>query len=346
MELGSFDNLTPDIMIDAVEQVLERPMSGLAAPLPSYINRVYELQAMDGERLIAKFYRPGRWTYEAILEEHKFVMDCAIDDIPVIAPLVLPDGETIGTTGEGNFFVLYPKRFGREIEINRDEEWRRLGRVVARMHLAGARDDAPSRVRLHPETSTVNDIQLLLDGDFMPAECRSDFIEVTAKIMQNICRLFDDIEYIRIHGDCHRANILERPGEGLMIIDFDDMMTGPPIQDLWLLLPGYAMDCRREIDLVIEGYCDMRDFDDWTVQLIEPLRVMRLIYFLAWCARQSSDLRFKHHFPDWGSRSFWHREIVDLHDQLGRIAAWSGFNSGNSISVNSGIYSERIMTDF
>jgi Ser/Thr protein kinase RdoA (MazF antagonist) len=346
MKLGSVDNLTPDSMIDAVEQVIERPMSGLAAPLPSYINRVYELQAMDGERLIAKFYRPGRWSHEAILEEHQFVMDCAADEIPVIAPMVLPNGETVGITDENNFFVLYPKRFGREIEINKDEEWLRLGRVVARMHLAGARAEAATRIRLHPETSTANDIQALLNGNFIPTECRDDFINITAKIMKHLCGLFDDIEYIRIHGDCHRANILERPGEGLMIIDFDDMMTGPPIQDMWLLLPGYAMDCRREIDLITEGYSEMRDFDEWTIRLIEPLRVMRLIYFLAWCARQSNDLKFKHNFPDWGSNAFWRREIIDLHDQLGRIEAWQDINSGNNISVTNGIYSERIMTEF
>ena len=346
MELGSFDNLTPDSMIDAVEQTLGRPMSGLAAPLPSYINRVYELQAVDGERLIAKFYRPGRWSHAALLEEHQFVMDCAADEIPVIAPLVLPDGKTIGVTDENNFFVLYPKRFGREIEINQDEEWIRLGRVVARMHLAGSRAEAPNRIHLHPETSTANDIHSLLNGNFIPIECQADFMTVTSEIMEELHGLFDDIEYIRIHGDCHRANILERPGEGLMIIDFDDMMTGPPIQDLWLLLPGYAMDCQREINLIIEGYCEMRDFDEWTTRLIEPLRMMRLIYFLAWCARQSSDLKFQHNFPDWGSNAFWRREIVDLHDQLGRIRAWQGTNSGNSISVTNGIYSERIMTDF
>jgi Ser/Thr protein kinase RdoA (MazF antagonist) len=346
MELGSFDNLTPDNMIDAVEQPLERPMSGLAAPLPSYINRVYELQTMAGERLIAKFYRPGRWSYAALLEEHQFVMDCAADEIPVIAPMLLPDGKTIGVTDENNFFVLYPKRFGREIEINQDEDWIRLGRVVARMHLAGSRAEAPSRIHLHPATSTANDIQSLLNGNFIPNECQADFITVTTDIIEELTGLFDDIEYIRIHGDCHRANILERPGEGFMIIDFDDMMTGPPIQDLWLLLPGYAMDCQREINLIIEGYCEMRDFDDWTIRLIEPLRIMRLIYFLAWCARQSNDLKFRHHFPDWGSNAFWRREIVDLHDQLGRIRAWQDTHSGNSISVTNGIYSERIMTDF
>lgn len=346
MEIGSFDTLTPDVMIDAVETAIGRRMSGLAAPLPSYINRVYEVQAMDGERLIAKFYRPKRWTYEAILEEHQFVLDCVEDEIPVIAPLLLHHGKTIGITDNDNFFVLYPKRFGRELEINQDEEWIRLGRVVARMHLAGSRATAPERIRLHPELSTANDICSLLEGGFIPTECQAGFIDVTTQIMQELHGLFNDIEYIRIHGDCHRANILERPGEGLMIIDFDDMMTGPPIQDLWLLLPGYAMDCQREIELIIEGYCEMRDFDEWTIRLIEPLRIMRLIYFLAWCAKQSKDHKFKHTFPNWGDSAFWRREIVDLHDQLGRIRQWQNTHSGNSVSVVNGIYSERLMTEF
>lgn len=346
MTAAGFGELGPDAIITAVEDTLGRPMSGLAAPLPSYINRVYELQTMDGERLIAKFYRPGRWTREAIQDEHNFVMDCAEDDIPVIKPLELPCGGTIAATGDNIYFALFPKRFGREMEIKSDEDWIRLGRMTARMHIAGARADAPERIVLHPEKSTVKDIAQLLDGGFVSKNCLKEFKNVTGQIMDSIVGLFDDIEYIRIHGDCHRANILERPDEGLMIIDFDDMMTGPPVQDLWLLLPEHADKCRREIDLVLDGYCQLRDFDEWTIRLIEPLRAMRLIYFLAWCSRQIDDFKFQHNFPDWGSDAFWRREISDLQSQLGRIKAYTDATSGNSISVVDGIYSERIMTDF
>ena len=127
MRTENFDNFGPDAMIDAVETALGKPMSGLAAPLPSYINRVYELQTVAKERIIAKFYRPGRWNREAIEEEHSFVLDCAADEIPVIAPMIQADGNTLGETGDGIFFVLYPKRFGREIEIIDDDGWRRLG---------------------------------------------------------------------------------------------------------------------------------------------------------------------------------------------------------------------------
>ena len=336
MQLGSFDKLTPDIMIDEVEEALQCPMSGLAAPLPSYINRVYQFQTMAGEDVIAKFYRPGRWDYAAIADEHQFVLDCAAEEIPVIAPLSLANNETIGITAEGNFFVLYPKRFGREFEINSDDEWRRLGRVIARLHLVGAERTAPHRLRLHPELSTAADIQTLLDGNFIPPECYQDFIHTTTAILQELKGLFDDIEYIRLHGDCHRANILERPDEGLMIIDFDDMLIGPPIQDLWLLLPGHAADCRHEIMLLLEGYRDMRDFDDWTSRLIEPLRIMRLIYFLSWCARQSNDLKFKSNFPDWGSLAFWRREINDLNSQLGRIREEMRRHADSTVTIRSG----------
>lgn len=319
-ECGTFDELTPDVVINAVEEALGEEMSALASPLPSYINRVYELQTAEGRRVIGKFYRPGRWSIEALEEEHDFVLDCASEDIPVVAPLPLHASlvDSRSTIGEvdGVYFVVYPKRSGRELNLDDDESWLRLGSVVARMHLAGDEREANHRVRLHPSTSMRNDVAELLEGGFISNEHATVFQKVTTEILDEITPLFNDVEFTRVHGDCHRGNILERPGEGILVIDFDDMMMGPPIQDLWLLLPGHMTQCGNEIDLLLEGYERFRDFDDSTTRLIEPLRAMRMIYFLAWCARQSRDFKFQNDFPDWGSNVFWRTEIDDLRSQL------------------------------
>lgn len=314
--VSDFEDLTPDTIISAVEKAIECPMTGLTSPLPSYINRVYELQARDGARVVAKFYRPGRWSEAALRDEHAFVQDCADDEIPVVCPRVLAHGDTLDRVGPIHFAV-FDKRSGREMEILDDEDWRRLGRLIGRIHVAGARRSAPDRIRLHPMTSLAADLVRLIDGGFVTASYESTFRRVTAEILALCEKRFDDVEYIRLHGDCHLKNFLHRPGEGIMIIDFDDMLTGPPVQDLWLLLPDHPPRCRREIHLLLEGYEQFREFDDRTLSLIEPLRAMRMIYFLAWCSKQAGDFKFKTLFPDWGSDRFWMDEIRDLDHQLG-----------------------------
>ncbi len=315
---GDFDSLTADVVIDSVELALGKPMTGLTIALPSYINRVYELQTVSGERVIAKFYRPGRWSREALLDEHRFMADCARDEIPLATPLLLADGETLGETS-GIFFALFNKRMGREFEVLDDKDWRRLGSIAARIHLAGQRSEASARIRLHPETATRIEMQKLLDGGFVPPPCDKEFGAVCQKILSHISGMFDDTEYIRLHGDLHRGNIIDRLDEGLMVIDFDDMMTAPPVQDLWLLLPGHAAECTRETALLTEGYEMFRRLDRRSLRLIEPLRAMRIIYFLSWCSMQKGDFRFDANYPDWGSVSFWRRETRDLANQLDMI---------------------------
>jgi Ser/Thr protein kinase RdoA (MazF antagonist) len=343
-DLSDFGDLTPEAMIEAVERSLGKRFSALASPLPSYINRVFEFMALDGTRYIAKFYRPGRWSREAIEEEHEFVLDCVEDEIPVVPPIELPGGGTL-TDADGVFFAVYPKRSGREMELTSDESWVRLGALVARTHNAGARRDAPHRLRLHPDTTTAKEIEFLLDGEFVPQRLAGRFKSACSAILDDVLCLFEGVEEIRIHGDCHRANILERPGEGLMVIDFDDMMTGPPVQDIWLLLPGRVDKCRREIDLLLDGYEGLRDFDDSTLRLVEPLRAMRMIYFLAWCAKQSEDYSFRTHYPDWGGDSFWMSEIADLETQKSAIDEASSSWVGRGLGVAPTSYVGRVLTD-
>lgn len=313
--MNGFEDLTPDKVIYAAEQSLNRSFTGLINPLPSYINRVYELEADSGERIIAKFYRPGRWSLDAILDEHEFIMDCAEAEIPVVSPLIL-EGEGTLSEEEDIFFALFPKKSGRLIELNDDEDWVRLGAIIGRMHKAGEAYDAEHRIVLDPRHSLKNDIEELLSGEFIPEPQRSEFQKITDSLFQIITPLFEGAEQIRIHGDCHAGNILERPGEGLMLIDFDDMVTGPPVHDLWLLLPGLYDECQKEFFLLVAGYEQFRDFDMSSVKLIEPLRAMRMIYFTAWCARQVDDFKFQKNFPHWGTPAFWTKEISDLEVQI------------------------------
>lgn len=326
MSVG-FDNLTPDRILDAIETGMDCQLTGLTAPFPSYINRVYELQTVGGESLVAKFYRPGRWNRAALQDEHDFVLDCAAEEIPVVAPMRLADGDTIGEC-DGMLHAVFPKKSGREMELHADEGWLRLGRLVGRIHLAGIGREAPNRLRMHPESTTIPEINMLLDGGFMSMHQAARFRDVTGRIVEIAMREFEGIELQRIHGDCHRANILERPGEGLMVIDFDDMVMGPAVQDIWLLLPGHANDARHEINLILEGYGQFMDFDDRQLRLVEILRAMRIIYFLSWCSTQVDDFKFQANFPDWGSEMFWQREIADLEHQYHAILNDEQLNGG------------------
>lgn len=317
---ADFLTLTPERVLDAVELMSSQRCTGVIRPLPSYINRVYTVEMEAGAPLVAKFYRPGRWTREALQDEHAFVRACAEDEIPVIAPLPFADGTTLGEV-DGIAFALFPKRGGRPIEPADpgDALWHRLGALLARVHRVGARAAAPSRITLLPFTSTATDLDYLIDGGFLDARESQRLETFGHALLESIAPLFEGRETLRLHGDCQHTNVLERPETGIFLIDFDDMMNGPPVQDLWMLLPGRAGDVREELEQLLEGYETFRSFDRISLALIEPLRAMRMIYYLAWCARQARDAAFLQNHPDWGSRAFWARELADLEAQYAVI---------------------------
>ena len=329
---NGFENLHPDIFITAVEHALGKQMSGLAFPLSSYINRVYELQAMDGVRYVAKFYRPGRWSRQALVDEHNFVLDCESEEIPVVSPLILSNGETLDDTN-GIYFAVFPKKLGRSFELIEDEDWKRVGGILGRLHNVGAKRKAHARIKHHPEASTKEEIEFLLSGNFIPKNFYSEFKNLSKNILDEITSLFKDVEYIRTHGDCHYGNILFRPEEGVMLIDFDDMLMAPPVQDLWLVLPDHTTNSKKEIDSMLDGYEQFREFDYFTLRLIEPLRIMRMIYFLSWLAKQADDFKFQQNFPTWGTESYWRQEINDLQKQLNIINGKLRINNINSCDL-------------
>lgn len=315
---NSFEDLTPHLILDGAEAFTGLRFTGHTNPMASYINRVYEIETEDNEKKIIKFYRPGRWTEEAIYDEHDFMLDCLEDEIPVVPPIGLNNGSTLGQWDKF-YFALYEKKSGPMLEIKSEEEWIRAGELIGRIHTTGSKFDADNRMILDPENSTEKFIHNLLSGDLINDGNKKAFEEICLKILKEIKPRFRDFEKIRIHGDCHYGNIIHRPGEGLMIIDFDDMATSVPVQDLWMLLPGRLAQSQREMNLLMEGYEKFRDFDYSSLKLIEPLRAMRIIYFIEWCGQQSRDHHFKRINPQWGSDIFWRSEINDLTVQYREI---------------------------
>lgn len=325
--LPIFRHLSPDLVIRSIESSFDLRLSGVLTPYSSYINRVYGVEGEDADRFVVKYYRPGRWSEEAIMEEHRFLTECEKADIPVAAPIASRAGKTLHSvlvdeTGESYRFALFRQRGGRQFDAERKEDWLRLGSLVARVHTVGRSGKATHRTTCTPDRATRAHLSEIKEARVVHPDLEAEFFDLADEILDVISPSFEGVRLQRIHGDCHRGNILERPGEGLMLIDFDDMMVGPTVQDLWLLLPDHTDQVYAELELLIEGYEQFATFERNTLSLIEPLRFMRMIHYLAWSARQRTDTRFLDSFPDWGGKAFWIKEIEDLRQQGRHIAAF------------------------
>jgi len=310
----TFGALTPDRVIAAVEQTLGVACSNLCRPLNSYINRVYEVGLAEGGSVVAKFYRPGRWSRSGLQDEIDFLQELHAAEVPVVAPLAGAGGSLLHAC-DGIAFAVFPKKGGRPLEEPDAGAWEQLGRLIARMHLVGLRRAPADRIRLHPCHATRAHLAYILASGALPERMQRAYRDAVETIIARIAPLFDSTELFRIHGDCHAGNILCRPGEGYHLIDFDDMATGPAVQDLWLLLPGRLADARTEAACLLEGYESMLAFPRATLRLIEPLRAMRFIHFTAWCVRQQADGAFARLPVDWGTPDYWRHETAALETQ-------------------------------
>ena len=315
---AAFPVLTPDTVITLAEQQLNCRCLAICRPLNSYINRVFELESEEGQGLVIKFYRPGRWSRQAIEEADRFILELQEHEIPVVAPLPLKEGTTLATH-ENVLFSIFPRMGGRFLDEFSDEQWLEIGRLLGRMHRVGATRRADNRNTLHPLHTTAEQVKFLTDSMFMPQHLQRQFHEICQQLIELITPMFADMETIRLHGDCHFANLIYRPDESFFLIDFDDMVNGPPVQDVWMLFPSYRRESLPEIELFLEGYETFRSFDRRSLQLIEPLRAMRYIHYAAWCAQQSLDPGFGAQNPEWGTELYWQEEINDLVEQLERI---------------------------
>ncbi len=313
-----FLNLTPERVLEAVEAAgLET--NPVCYPLNAYENRVYEVELADKSRVIAKFYRPSRWTREQILDEHRFLQELADQEIPVCSFRAFPgeDGETVRTI-HGIHYGLSDRRGGRAPDELDDELAHRVGMLAGRIHAVGARDDAPHRPRLTSEWFVHRHLEWMDAHDVIPLHLRKKYGEVARAIAALYDELAEGVETIRVHGDLHVSNLLLRDGI-LRVLDFDDMVVGPPVQDLWLCLPGRDTETRRLREAFIEGYESFRPFDRGTLRLIEPLRGLRIVNYSAWLARRWHDPFFPRAFPHFGTEDYWRGELGELEETL-RVA--------------------------
>jgi Ser/Thr protein kinase RdoA (MazF antagonist) len=318
---GYFNRLTPEHVMDAVETGGLR-CTGRFIILNSYENRVYQMELDDDSWVVGKFYRPGRWSRETILEEHRFLFELAEVEIPVACPIELSKGETIGEV-EGILFAIFPRVGGRAPEELTDEQAEMLGRLIARIHNIGAMRDAPHRMKLTPATYGKMNLDYLTENEVIPKEARENYIQTARQLIDQVTPLFEGVPVHRIHGDCHLANLIWAQ-KGPTFLDFDDMVTGPAVQDIWMLVPSFDEQGQHQRQKLLKAYTDFRDFDPMWLRLIEPLRALRYIHYATWIARRWHDPTFKRTFDYFGTLLYWQKETQDLREQLGRTmeALW------------------------
>lgn len=308
-----FLHLTPEKVLDAVEAAGLR-CNPLCYPLNSFENRVYEVELEDKSRIVSKFYRPGRWTEAQILEEHQFMQDLAEAEIPVCPIRPFPDGRTLARQDD-IWYCLAERRGGRAPDELSDALSERLGMLVGRIHVVARQRTAHHRIRLNTQNYIRDDLEFLLSHEVLPERVRGRFVAAAREIADIADRLLDGVETHRLHGDLHLGNLLLR-GDAFNILDFDDMVVGPPVQDLWLALPGRDAWTLRQREAFLDGYTRFLDFDRSTLRLIEPLRGMRMIHYVAWLARRWHDPVFPATWTHFGTEQYWADETDDLERQL------------------------------
>jgi Ser/Thr protein kinase RdoA (MazF antagonist) len=306
--IASFHALTPDRVLDAVEAGGLRT-TGRCLPLRAFENRVYEVELEDRRRLVVKFYRPGRWSRETILDEHRFLDDLVAAEVPAVAPIDIGTGRTLNEAG-GIFYAAFPKIRGRTLDELDAESRRRIGRTIGRMHAVGAARPARHRRKLDLRYYIHEPLAVLLKGGFMPENLRPRYRDVALRIAEAAAKPLAAAPVQRIHGDLHWGNILWTPDP--VLVDFDDCMMGPPVQDLWLLARGDDEDARKAREDLIEGYEVFREFDRSTLVLAEPLRAMRIVYMSGWIARRWDDPSFPQAFPAFTETRYWMQEYEEL----------------------------------
>ena len=317
--LHPYADLTPDRVLDALESVGLRGDGRLQA-LGSYENRVYQIGIDDAPPVVAKFYRPGRWSDEAILEEHGFVSELAAREVPVVAPLALADC-TLHTHGIFRFAV-YPRCGGRAPELGNRETLEWMGRFLGRIHAAGALASFRHRPALDLRTFGVEPRDWLLAHDFIPPDLLDAWRSISAQALDGARRCFDragTVRALRLHGDCHAGNVLwieHGATRGPHFVDFDDARMGPAVQDLWMLLSGDRTEMTRQLGAVLAGYDDFFAFDSRELHLVEALRTLRLLHYSAWLAQRWDDPAFPAAFPWFNSQRYWQDRILELREQV------------------------------
>ncbi len=338
-----FSGLTPNTVLDALDAVGLRG-DGRLIQLNSYENRVFQVFLEDGRAVVAKFYRPGRWSNLQILEEHALAAELMADECPVVAPWMLSlqtparlsgrlcfDDSTgqagtspqssslieVLTSGGPYRFAVVERRAGRAPELETPGNLQWIGRLLGRIHRVGARRPFTARTTLGVDAMGRTARDWLAESDMVPPDALTGWLAAVDQVLDLAQQAFDRVApltTLRLHGDCHAGNILWTEA-GPHFVDLDDCMTGPAIQDLWMLLSGDPAVARRELNEMLTGYEQFMDFDDRELSLIEPLRSLRMIYHSAWLARRWDDPAFKAGFPWFEQPSYWAQRTMELREQ-------------------------------
>jgi Ser/Thr protein kinase RdoA (MazF antagonist) len=325
-----FSALGPDEVLDALESVGVR-CDGRLQALNSFENRVYMVGLEEGGSCVTKFYRPGRWRNEQILEEHRFALELQEAEIPVVAPSLLPDGSTLAQV-EAFRFAVYPRQGGRIPELDnaihgpamRD----RIGQFIARIHNVGARAPFEDRPRIDAMTYGHEPIGIIRDSGMLPAELASSWLAVAGQCVAMVEERFEQsgtLAALRLHGDCHLGNLLWTD-DGPHFVDLDDCRTGVAMQDLWMLADAGTAQAAQpggpasiELQELLDGYEKMRPLDQREIALVEPLRTLRMIHYSAWLVQRWDDPAFQVAFPWFNSPRYWQDQILYLREQLGNL---------------------------
>ncbi|MCG6888419.1 MAG: serine/threonine protein kinase [Gammaproteobacteria bacterium] len=316
-----YTRLTPDCVIAAVESTGRFSDARILA-LNSYENRVYQVGIEDESPVIVKFYRPNRWTPEQIDEEHRFTRLLLEHELPVVPPLEIEASAAFPTIGihDGFMFSIYPRQGGRAPELDDLDHLHQLGLFIGRIHAVGAGFPFRYRQRLSVEQAATN-VSYLQEAGFIPHDLQAAYQAISSEILEAIEERRPDapqFKQISLHGDCHKGNVLWRDDKP-HFVDFDDAISGPAIQDLWMLLSGDMPAQQRQLLEIIEGYETFQEFNQRELDLIEPLRAMRVLYFNAWLARRWDDPAFPMAFPWFNTERYWSDYILELKELLSQL---------------------------
>lgn len=315
MSQFSFADLNPDLILDAIESVGIYVESGLLA-LNSYENRVYQFVGENKKRYVVKFYRPERWTDEQIIEEHEFALELNAAEVPMVPPLVI-DGKTLFSHG-GYRFTLFPSAGGRIFEVDNLEHLEWMGRFIGRIHVVGKAKTFSHRPKMGCDEYLVQARASIVESGFVPMHLESPFYSILDFVIDKTKEQYFEAEQIRLHGDCHPGNILWTD-DGPHFVDLDDSRSGPAIQDIWMMLSGERNNRLLQLDTLIGGYEEFCEFDANQFALIEPLRAMRMVNYMAWLAKRWEDPAFPRNFGWFAEDKYWENQILALKEQLAAL---------------------------
>lgn len=311
-----YADLTPDVILNAVESTGFH-CSGVLSALNSYENRVYQVGLEEASPIVVKFYRPNRWSDEAILEEHYFAAELQALEVPVVAPLEV-NQQTLHCFA-GFRFAMFPRISGRALELDNLEQLEQMGRFIGRIHAVGACGGFQHRIQLNAETYGAIPFQFLLENDFIPPELKHNFMAIMETILEAVRAQFaealhHDIPMIRLHGDCHAGNVLCHDGV-FHIVDLDDCLTGFAIQDIWMMLSGSEADTKLQLKHILDGYYEFHEINLRELHLIESLRTLRMIHYAGWLAKRWNDPAFPVSFPWFNTPKYWETLLMNLREQ-------------------------------